>query len=142
MNLLKTLVPVIDDTIIAMISAVIIFLLPTKNKKRRLLNWDEAVKLPWGILLLFGGGMALAAGFKDSGLALWIGTQMTLLDGISLILLVFILITNIFAIYPAEFVRNALDELIEKLNSSNSENLSLILLKYGGILQKNLIAVL
>ena len=45
--------------------------------------------------------------------------------------LVFILITNIFAIYPAEFVRNALDELIEKLNSSNSENLSLILLKYG-----------
>ena len=36
--------------------------------------------------------------------------------------LVFILITNIFAIYPAEFVRNALDELIEKLNSSNSEN--------------------
>ena len=45
--------------------------------------------------------------------------------------LVFILITNIFAIYPAEFVRNALDELIQKLNSSNSENLSLILLKYG-----------
>ena len=53
-----------------MISAVIIFLLPTKNKTRRLLNWEEAVKLPWGILLLFGGGMALAAGFKDSGLAL------------------------------------------------------------------------
>ena len=78
-----------------MISAVIIFLLPTKNKKRRLLNWDEAVKLPWGILLLFGGGMALAAGFKDSGLALWIGTQMTLLDGVSLILLVFILITSV-----------------------------------------------
>ena len=66
-----------------MISAVIIFLLPTKNKTRRLLNWEEAVKLPWGILLLFGGGMALAAGFKDSGLALWIGTQMTLLDGVS-----------------------------------------------------------
>ena len=94
-NLLKILVPVIDDTIIAMISAVIIFLLPTKNKKRRLLNWEEAVKLPWGILLLFGGGMALAAGFKDSGLALWIGTQMTLLDGVSLFLLVFILIASV-----------------------------------------------
>ncbi|GIS01194.1 MAG: hypothetical protein CM15mP102_20140 [Flavobacteriales bacterium] len=78
-----------------MISAVIIFFLPTKNRKRRLLNWDEAVKLPWGILLLFGGGMALAAGFKDSGLALWIGTQMTLLDGVSLILLVFILIASV-----------------------------------------------
>ncbi|MEC7879903.1 MAG: DASS family sodium-coupled anion symporter, partial [Bacteroidota bacterium] len=46
--LLKLVVPAIDDTIIAMISAVIIFLLPTKNKKRRLLNWEEAVKLPWG----------------------------------------------------------------------------------------------
>ena len=78
-----------------MISAVIIFLIPTKNKKRRLLNWEEAVKLPWGILLLFGGGMALAAGFKDSGLALWIGTQMTLLDGVSLFLLVFILIASV-----------------------------------------------
>lgn len=91
--LLKILIPVIDDTIIAMASAIIIFLLPTKDRKRRLLNWEEAVKLPWGILLLFGGGMALAAGFKESGLALWIGNQMTLLDGISLFLLVFILIT-------------------------------------------------
>ena len=93
--LLQPVLPEIDDTIIAMIGAIIIFLLPTKNKKRSLLKWDEAVKLPWGILLLFGGGMALAAGFKDSGLALWIGTQMTLLDGVSLFLLVFILIASV-----------------------------------------------
>jgi sodium-dependent dicarboxylate transporter 2/3/5 len=78
-----------------MIGGIIIFLIPTKNKERRLINWEEAVKLPWGILLLFGGGMALAAGFKDSGLALWIGSQMTLLDGISLFLLVIILITAV-----------------------------------------------
>ena len=45
--------------------------------------------------------------------------------------LVFIFITNIFAIYPAEFVRNALNELIEKLNSESNENSSFILLKYG-----------
>ena len=92
---MKPIIPEIDDTIIALIAGIIIFLLPTKNKKRRLLNWEEAVKLPWGILLLFGGGMALAAGFKDSGLALWIGTQMTLLDGVSLFLLVFILIAAV-----------------------------------------------
>ena len=78
-----------------MIGAIIIFLIPTKNKERRLINWEEAVKLPWGILLLFGGGMALAAGFKDSGLALWIGSQMTLLDGVSLFLLVIIFITAV-----------------------------------------------
>ena len=45
--------------------------------------------------------------------------------------LIFILITNIFAIYPAEFVRSALDELLEKINSQNNENISYILLKYG-----------
>ncbi len=93
--ILKLIIPVIDDTIIVMISAIIIFLLPNKNRKRRLINWEEASKLPWGILLLFGGGMALASGFKESGLALWIGTQMTLLDGINLFLLVFILIASV-----------------------------------------------
>ena len=45
--------------------------------------------------------------------------------------LIFILITNIFAIYPAEFVRNALDGLLEKLNSQNNDDVSFILLKYG-----------
>ena len=93
--LLQSIIPGIDDTIIGLIGAIVIFLLPTKNKERRLINWDEAVKLPWGILLLFGGGMALAAGFNDSGLALWIGSQMTLLDGVSLFLLVFILIAAV-----------------------------------------------
>ena len=93
--LLKFIIPEIDDTIIGLIGAVLIFLLPTKNKERSLLTWKEALKLPWGILLLFGGGMALAVGFKDSGLALWIGSQMTLLDGISLLFLVLILISSV-----------------------------------------------
>ena len=43
--LLKSIIPGIDDTIIGLIGAIVIFLLPTKNKKRRLINWDEAVKL-------------------------------------------------------------------------------------------------
>ena len=77
------------------LSALIIFLIPNNNRNRRLINWEEASKLPWGILLLFGGGMALASGFKESGLALFIGTQMTLLDGINLFLLVFILIASV-----------------------------------------------
>ena len=93
--LLKPLIPAIDDTIIAMTSAILIFLLPTKDGTRRLLTWEEAVKLPWGILLLFGGGMALAAGFQKSGLAEWIGSQMTLLQGVSIVLLVLFLITAV-----------------------------------------------
>lgn len=93
--LLKPIIPAIDDTIIAMISAVIIFILPNKNKNRKLLTWEEAVKLPWGILFLFGGGMALAAGFEESGLASWIGQQMTSLQGVTIILLVLSIIAAV-----------------------------------------------
>lgn len=94
--LLSKFIPNIDDTIIAMVAAIVLFVLPaSKNKKRNILKWEEAVKLPWGILLLFGGGLALAAGFKSSGLAEWIGSQMTLLSGLSLIVLLLVLVAAI-----------------------------------------------
>ena len=92
---LKKIIPTIDDTIIAMIGGIAMFLIPTKQKNRSLLTWQEALKMPWGILLLFGGGMALAAGFAESGLAKWIGSQMTLLEGVALILLVLLMITAV-----------------------------------------------
>ena len=83
----------VDDTIIAIISGISLFLIPSKNSKKQLLEWTDTVKLPWGILLLFGGGMALAQGFESSGLAVWIGLQMTSLQSVHLIVLLFILIT-------------------------------------------------
>lgn len=93
---LSQLIPAIDDTIIAIIAAMALFIIPaSKDKNRKIINWKEAVKIPWGILLLFGGGLALAAGFKDSGLAEWIGSQMTLLNGVSLIVLLLILVASI-----------------------------------------------
>jgi len=86
----------LDDTIIAMIAGISMFLLPAaRSKKRAILTWQEAVKLPWGILLLFGGGLALAAGFKSSGLAEWIGSQMTALNGMSILLVVLILVAAV-----------------------------------------------
>ena len=93
--LLKQFIPAIDDTIIAISSAILLFLLPTKNNKKRLLDWSDTVKLPWGILILFGGGMALALGFENSGLAIWLGEQMTSLKAIPLLLLLLILIAVI-----------------------------------------------
>jgi sodium-dependent dicarboxylate transporter 2/3/5 len=45
---------------------------------RRLLDWPTAASIPWGILIMFGGGLALAAGFEASGLSKAIGTQLTL----------------------------------------------------------------
>ena len=92
---LKHFIPAIDDTIIAMVAAFTLFLLPASKKGVRLIVWKEAVKLPWGILILFGGGLALAKGFSDSGLALWIGTQMTLLQGMMLVFLVFIIVASV-----------------------------------------------
>ena len=94
--ILNNFIPALDDTIIAIVAATVLFIIPaSKEKGRMLLTWDEAVRIPWGILLLFGGGLALAEGFKSSGLAQWIGTQMTLLDGVSLIVLLLILIASV-----------------------------------------------
>jgi sodium-dependent dicarboxylate transporter 2/3/5 len=93
--LIKPFLPEIDDTIIAIFSAVLLFIIPTGNKKIRLLNWEDAVKLPWGVLLLFGGGMALALGFESSGLAVWIGQQMTSLSALPLFLILLILIASV-----------------------------------------------
>ena len=89
-------IPAIDDTIIAMFAGIVLFLIPAgKSKKRAIITWKEAVKLPWGVLLLFGGGLALAEGFKTSGLAEWIGEQMTLLQGVSLVFLLLILVSAV-----------------------------------------------
>ena len=90
---LQKLIPNLDDTIIAVIAGILLFILPaSKSKNRKLINWEEAVKLPWGILLLMGGGLALAQGFKTSGLAEWIGGQLTLLEGASIFILLLFLI--------------------------------------------------
>ena len=94
--LLQKFIPNIDDTIIAIISGIILFILPaSKDKNRKLINWEEAVRLPWGILLLFGGGLALAQGFTTSGLAEWIGGQLTLLEGASLFIILLFLIAMV-----------------------------------------------
>lgn len=57
---------VLNDSTIAMISGISLFIIP--SGKGRILEWEDTSKLPWGILLLFGGGLALASGFKTSGL--------------------------------------------------------------------------
>lgn len=57
------------DVTVAIIAAIALFLIPSKAEKTRpLLEWKDTEKLPWGVLLMFGGGLALAEGFKSSGL--------------------------------------------------------------------------
>ena len=92
---LQNFIPTLDDTIIAMTAGFFLFLIPANKKGRTLLTWKEAVKLPWGVLILFGGGMALAAGFSQSGLAVWIGSQFTLLKGLPILLVLLLLIMSV-----------------------------------------------
>ncbi|GAA0446806.1 SLC13 family permease [Lentibacillus halophilus] len=81
----------INDAIIAMTAAIILFMIPSKNNKNdRLLDWNTAVKLPWGILLLFGGGLAIASGFSQSGLSEWIGSQLTVLENMNLFIVLLV----------------------------------------------------
>lgn len=73
---LESFIPFVTDATIAIASAVTLFALPVSVRRTEfVLNWDWAVRIPWGILLLLGGGLSLATGFEVSGLATWIGGQ-------------------------------------------------------------------
>lgn len=93
--ILEKFLPGIDDTIIAMVAGITLFTISSGEEGKRIIKWKEAVKMPWGIILLFGGGMALASGFEVTGLAEWFGMQMTLLEALPLILLVLIVIFSV-----------------------------------------------
>ncbi|MGQ1837797.1 SLC13 family permease [Kocuria turfanensis] len=88
--------PPISDAGIAMVVGLLLFLLPAGARRGvRLLDWETAVKLPWGVLLLFGGGLALSAQFSSSGLTDWIGVGATALGTVPVVLLVAILAAGI-----------------------------------------------
>ena len=87
--------PGLDDTIIAMIAGLVLFLFPTRQKGKALLEWEDTKRLPWGIVLLFGGGMALAKAFDVSGLAKWLGGEAGVLGQLPLLLAVLLLIAAV-----------------------------------------------
>jgi sodium-dependent dicarboxylate transporter 2/3/5 len=65
-----------DGTVAIMMSVVLFFIPAGKSSKEKLMDWGTASKIPWNIVLLFGGGFALASGFKESGLSIWFGNQL------------------------------------------------------------------
>jgi sodium-dependent dicarboxylate transporter 2/3/5 len=68
--LIEPYFPFVDDTLIAMVSALILFILPS-SQGVSLIQWKDTKKLSWGSLILFGGGLSLASAFDKSGLAQW-----------------------------------------------------------------------
>jgi len=93
--LLSPFLPAIDDTIIALIAGIALFVIPRSGAKDGVLQWDDAKKIPWGILLLFGGGLAIAQGFKDTGLAKWLAEQLTQLEFLPLLVMTLVLVAVI-----------------------------------------------
>lgn len=97
--------PNIKDATIAIMAALVLFIIPSKNVKGgHLIDWETAVKLPWGILLLFGGGLSIAAGFTESGLSNWIGGQLSGLEGMNI--LIVITVVTALVIFLTEITSN------------------------------------
>ncbi len=96
-HVLNIFIPSLDDSMIALIAGISLFLLQsrTNSGQKKLMYWEDAVKLPWGILLLFGGGLAIAAGFQSSGLANWIAEKMVQLDGFSIIIILAVVVASV-----------------------------------------------
>tara|TARA_Y100000590_G_scaffold78039_2_gene86703 strand:+ start:23842 stop:25329 length:1488 start_codon:yes stop_codon:yes gene_type:complete len=95
----------LSDAGIAMISALVLFLLPSGNPEKSgpLLDWKDAQEnVPWGLLVLFGGGLSLANAVQSTGLAIWLGNLIP--GGVSLIIIVILIVTMI--IFLTELTSN------------------------------------
>ena len=79
----------LNDTSIGILGALLLFIIPCGSNQRAC-NWETANKIPWGVLFLVGGGIALSKAIKSSGLADWIGTFSNYLYGLDIYLLILI----------------------------------------------------
>jgi sodium-dependent dicarboxylate transporter 2/3/5 len=80
----------VDDGTIAMLGAVLMFATPS-GEGERVLTWETARSIPWYLILLFGGGLALADAFSTSGLSTWLGGQLVGLSGAPTLVIVMVL---------------------------------------------------
>lgn len=92
---LQNFIPQLNDSMIALGAMFLLFFIPSKDKAHKLISWKEAEQLPWGILLLFGGGISIANGFSSSGLASWLGSQLNLLEHVGLFMLLLCIVASV-----------------------------------------------
>lgn len=92
-----------DDSVIAMLASVLLFVLPVRRGVRTM-DWDTAKQLPWGILLLFGGGLALSKQFEETGFASWLGDQVANLDVLPTVL--FVAAAVVIVLFMTELTSN------------------------------------
>jgi sodium-dependent dicarboxylate transporter 2/3/5 len=93
----------LTDGTIAVAGALLLFVIPD-GTGRAILNWEEANRAPWGVIMLFGGGLALAAGMGESGLGDWLGTALKPLQAVHPLVVVLVLVAIVVVI--TEFASN------------------------------------
>lgn len=95
----------ISDSGIVMTAAVLLFMMPSGDRTQpQLMTWHDAGRLPWGVLILFGGGLSLAAAVSSSGLALWLGEGLAPLNAFGIAALVIAAVTLV--IFLTELTSN------------------------------------
>lgn len=95
--------PMVTDPSIAIFGAFLLFLIPAR-KGETLLNWNDAVRLPWDVVLLLGGGLAIARGFTETGLDSWMAQQLLFLKGMPAAVIVLAVVT--LTIFLTEITSN------------------------------------
>lgn len=96
--LIEPIFPKVNDAVIAILGALVLFAIPARRadgKPTFLLDWESAVRLPWGIVLLFGGGLAIADAFKSTGLTVWLGESLTAFGGLPSLLVLLVVVTMV-----------------------------------------------
>ena len=97
----------LTDQVAALLGVILCFLIPAgaeKGSGETLLDWRTAESIPWGVILLFGGGMALAAFIRSTGLGAWIGSELALFAALPIIALIIIVTASV--IFMTEVTSN------------------------------------
>jgi sodium-dependent dicarboxylate transporter 2/3/5 len=93
----------LTDGSVAILGALLLFVIPD-GTGRAILNWDEANRAPWGVIMMFGGGLALAAGIGESGLATWLGVALRPLGAVPPLVIALVLVGIVILV--TEFASN------------------------------------
>jgi sodium-dependent dicarboxylate transporter 2/3/5 len=84
----------LSDSAVAILAALCLFVIPVDRSRRQfVMDWETAVKLPWGLLVLFGGGLSLAAAIRHNGVGEFLGSQVSGLAGVPSVVLVLGIVT-------------------------------------------------
>jgi sodium-dependent dicarboxylate transporter 2/3/5 len=86
--------PQANDASVALLAVIALFIIPNGNKQK-LLDWKTAQQVPWGILLLFSGGICLAKAFVVSGLSTQLGEQLSSVTSFSIIIMIAIIALSV-----------------------------------------------